>query len=69
MTAKIPFTQATVRRAIAAARAEGLHVLCIRPDGSVVVGENPIPIGDILPPAPASVDQAEYERWVGSFAK
>lgn len=43
MTARLPFTQATVRRAIAAARAEGLHVHGIRPDGTVIIGDKPSP--------------------------
>lgn len=37
MTAKLPFTQASVRRAIAAARAAGLRVVAIRADGTVIV--------------------------------
>lgn len=59
MTARIPFTQAIVRRAIAAARKEGLHVLCIRPDGSVVVGETPVKISDVTPTAPEPLDDAD----------
>jgi hypothetical protein len=59
VTARIPFTQATVRRAIAAARKEGLHVLCIRPDGSVVVGETPVKISDVAPTAPTATDDAD----------
>lgn len=33
MTAKLPFTQASVRRAIAAAQQAGLRVTGVRPDG------------------------------------
>jgi hypothetical protein len=33
MTARLPFTQSQVRRAIAAARKAGLRVVGIRPDG------------------------------------
>lgn len=51
MTARLPFTQASVRRAIAAARKEGLKVTEIRPDGTLVVtvddGDNsPSPVVD-----------------------
>jgi hypothetical protein len=67
VTKQLPFTQQAVRRAIAAARKEGLHVLMIRPDGSVVVGEHPVPIGEIIPAAPASDDEAEHARWVGQL--
>lgn len=59
MTKQLPFTQQAVRRAIAAARKEGLHVLMIRPDGSVVVGETPIKISDVTPTAPAATDDAD----------
>jgi len=37
MTKPLPFTQASVRRAIAAARTAGLRVLGIGPDGTVHV--------------------------------
>ncbi len=37
MTRAVPFTQASVRRAIEAARRAGLRVTAIRPDGTVVV--------------------------------
>ena len=39
---KAPFTQAAVRRAIAAATKAGLHVVAIKPDGTVIVSEKPL---------------------------
>jgi hypothetical protein len=39
MTARLPFTQSQVRRAIAAARKAGLRVVGIRPDGMVIVDD------------------------------
>jgi hypothetical protein len=39
MTRSIPFTQATLRRAIEAARKSGLRVTGIRPDGTLIVVE------------------------------
>jgi hypothetical protein len=59
VTKQLPFTQQAVRRAIAAARKEGLHVLMIRPDGSVVVGETPVKISDVAPTAPTTTDDAD----------
>jgi hypothetical protein len=44
MTKPLPFTQASLRRAIAAARKEGLRIAGIRPDGTLITtiaGENP----------------------------
>ena len=40
MTARLPFTQASLRRAIVAAQKEGLKVTEIRPDGTLVVVED-----------------------------
>jgi hypothetical protein len=42
MSRPLPFTQASLRRAIDAARKAGLRVMSIRPDGTIVVhdGEN-----------------------------
>lgn len=39
---KTPFTQTAVSRAIAAAKKAGLHVVAIRPDGTVIVSEKPV---------------------------
>jgi len=42
MTRALPFTEASLRRAIAAARKSGLRVTGIRPDGTLIVidGDN-----------------------------
>lgn len=39
MTARAPYTQAQIRRAIQAARKEGLPIAGVRPDGTVIIGE------------------------------
>lgn len=39
MTRAIPFTQASLRRAIKAARDAGLRVTGIRQDGTLIIGE------------------------------
>jgi hypothetical protein len=45
MTRAVRFTQASLRRTIAAARKEGLRIVGIRPDGTVITkdGDNPEP--------------------------
>jgi len=45
MTRTVPFTQASLRRAIEAARKAGLRVTGIRPDGTIVLEDrnNPQP--------------------------
>jgi hypothetical protein len=41
MTRPIPFTKARLRRAIEAAREAGLRVTAIRPDGTLIIDDNP----------------------------
>lgn len=60
MTTRLPFTQQTLRRAIAAARKEGLHVQGIRPDGTLILGEKPV-TGPSL--AIDSADNAPPSKW------
>ena len=63
MTQRLPFTQASLRRAIAAARKEGLRIAGIRPDGTVITaiaGENP-PIE--LVGAAASGEFEAHSKW------
>jgi hypothetical protein len=43
MTARTPFTQAGLARAIAAVKKSGLYVVAIRPDGTLVVGSGEPP--------------------------
>jgi hypothetical protein len=44
MTARLPFTQARIERAIKAAQKLGLRVTGIRPDGTVLVQEGDAPV-------------------------
>jgi hypothetical protein len=46
VTRKIPFTQASLRRAIEAARKVGSRVTGIRPDGTLVVDDHSNPQSD-----------------------
>jgi hypothetical protein len=41
VTRPLPFTKARLRRAIEAAREAGLSVTGIRPDGTLIVDDNP----------------------------
>jgi hypothetical protein len=63
MTDKLPFTQQSVRRAIEAARKAGLHVLAIRADGTIIVGEHPIDGSKLVPAAPLSAEEAADAKW------
>lgn len=59
MTARAPFTEAQIRRAIKAARKEGLPIAGVRPDGTVVIGE---PSTAMVPDA-ANADEWAVENW------
>ena len=59
MTRRLPFTQASLCRAIRAARKEGLRVAGIRPDGTLIVHDGADTIDD-----GALVDQDERpSKW------
>jgi hypothetical protein len=64
VTARAPASQASIRRAIQAARREGLHAVAIRADGTVILAPNPIPIDEVLPAAPLTEEEVERRRWV-----
>ena len=53
----------SIQRAIKAAQKQGLHVLAIQPDGTVVVGKQPIETTDVIPTAPQTEAEAEREFW------
>lgn len=50
MTARARYTQAQIRRAIQAAKKEGLPIAGVRPDGTVIIGEA---VGQLIQPAGA----------------
>lgn len=49
MTDRLPFTQHSLRRAIAAAQKAGLRVRGIKPDGTVLVDDGTDPVADHAP--------------------
>lgn len=59
MTARIPFTQAQLERAIAAARKQGLRVTGIRPDGTLIVQDGDAPVAPLDP----QEQDAAASRW------
>jgi hypothetical protein len=59
MTRALPFTQASLRRAIEAARKAGLRVRRIRPDGTLIVDDASESIAEIV-----SVEEDEgLSKW------
>ncbi len=59
MTKALSFTQASMRRAIKAVESAGKHVIGVRPDGTLIVGNQPI---DCLSLIPAN-ENSEASRW------
>lgn len=62
MTRPLPFTEASIRRAVSAARKAGLRVVGIQPDGTLMVqdGENPAnPLSD----SPVPLQASQTSKW------
>lgn len=64
MTVKAKATQADIKRAICAARASGLRVLAVRPDGTVITGEP----SDPHPLVPVAEPGDDAQGWEGILA-
>jgi len=62
MTRALPFTQASLKCAINAARKAGLRVTGIRADGTLIVNDGDNPALDIAPVASDS-DTGGLSRW------
>ena len=59
MSAKAICTEAQIRRAIKAARKEGLPIAGVRPDGTVIIGE---PAASLVPDQPNS-EWLDPSKW------
>jgi len=61
MTARAICTEAQIRRAIKAARKEGLPIAGVRPDGTVIIGE---PTASLVPDQPddAWLDPSKWNK-------
>jgi hypothetical protein len=64
MTKSAPFTQAQVKRSIAAAKKCGLRVVGIRPDGTVIVYDGEAPIAEAICSALGlETEQHDHNPW------
>jgi hypothetical protein len=59
VTRTVPFTQASLRRAILAAEAAGKHVIGIRPDGTLIIGDHAIDTEKFGP----GKDDGDLSKW------
>lgn len=49
MTKSMPFTQASMRRAILAIESAGKYVIGVRSDGTIIVGNEPFDVSSLTP--------------------
>lgn len=49
MTRALPFTAASIARAIKGVEAAGLFVVGVKPDGTLIVGDKPIDTASLVP--------------------
>ncbi|MET4802513.1 hypothetical protein ABIA96_005107 [Bradyrhizobium sp. LB11.1] len=49
MTKSLPYTQASLRRAILAVESAGKFVIGVRPDGTLIVGNEPFDVSSLTP--------------------
>jgi prophage tail gpP-like protein len=61
VTARLPFTERSLRRAISAARKSGLYVTGIRPDGTLIVSA--VDNSSTAPNQDLDHRQPEATRW------
>ena len=55
MTAKLPFTQASLVRIIKSIEAAGHFIVGVKPDGTMIVGDKPFETASLVP---AELDQS-----------
>jgi hypothetical protein len=67
MTKRIPFTRASLRRAILAAQSAGLRVVGIRPDGTVITRPAPEITGSLEFSTELEQD-GEHSKWADKLA-
>jgi len=54
MAKKLPFTVASLARAIRGVQSAGLHVVGVKPDGTLIIGDKPIDTASLVPVEPQS---------------
>jgi hypothetical protein len=61
MTRPLPFTEASIARAIRGVERAGRHVLGVRPDGTLIVGNNPVDASSMVPAEAHNVPASKWE--------
>ena len=66
MTKPLPFTEASLSRAIKGVQNAGLFVIGVRPDGTLIVADKPIDAASIIPPD-TQTSPADEKRQMGDY--
>jgi hypothetical protein len=61
MSARLPFTAASLARAIKAARLAGLFVVGISPNGTLIIGDKPVDTSSIVPQVEQNAPASKWE--------
>lgn len=61
MTKALPFTAAGLARAIKGAKQAGMHVIGVRPDGTLILGDKPVETASLVPPARQDAPASKWE--------
>jgi len=61
MTSPLPFTEASLARAIKAVIRAGRFVVGIKPDGTLIVGDKPIDTASLVPVDVQNVPASKWE--------
>lgn len=62
MTAALPFTEASLARAIKAVVRAGRHVIGVKTDGTLIVGDKPVETASFVPAEPQPSPTADARR-------
>jgi len=63
MTRPLPFTEASIRRAVNGARKAGLRVIGIRADGTIIVQDGDDDLADLVASSPPPQTEPLYFKW------
>jgi hypothetical protein len=61
VTKALPFTVAGLARAIKGVELAGRHVIGVRPDGTLIVGEKPVEVASLVPHFAQDVPASKWE--------
>jgi hypothetical protein len=62
MTRALPYTEASLARRIKGVQRAGLHVVEVKPDGTLIVADKPVDVTSIVPVKAQTSPAAEIRR-------